>query len=222
MRRVRRWSVLGVLALGLVPTPTLVRAQGVNVAAGAFNTQRQIYYQSAVHEQTGAMVGGSGALRLGRVRVGVGGWVGTLKGDGSDTNPDVKTRTTAAAVHVLLVPGVQVGAQYEVRRFEADVAVTVWTLMGANVRLEPGLGVPGLQGLIDVSVLPASSVQGGPKLTMAVQATVGVLFEPQWSPLAFRLGYRFERFDFESAGTAGERYEQFQGIVAEAGLRLGR
>ena len=222
MRRAHCWSLMGVLALGLVLTPTLVRAQGVNVAAGAFNTQRRIYYQSAVYEQTGAMVGGGGALRLGRVRVGVGGWMGTLKGDGSAENPDVKTRTTSATVHVLLVPGVQVGAQYEVRRFEADVAVTVWTMMGANVRLEPGLGVSGLKGLIDVSLLPASSVQGGPKLTMAVQTNVGVIFAPRRSPLTFRLGYRFERFDLESAGTASARYEQFQGLVVEAGLSLGR
>ena len=222
MRRAHRWSLTGVFALGLVLTPTLVRAQGLNVAAGAFNARRGIYYQSAVHEQTGAMVGGNGALRFGRLRIGAGGWMGTLKGDGTATNPDVKARTTSATVQFLVVPGVLVGAQYEVRRFEADVAVTVWKLMGANVRMEPGLGIPGLRGLIDASLLPSSSVSGGPKLTMAVQATVGVVYAPPRSPLVLRLGYRVERYDVEAAGTSSARFEQFQGLVAEAGLSLGR
>jgi hypothetical protein len=102
------------------------------------------------------------------------------------------------------------------------VAVSVWKLMGANVRLEPGLGTPGLRGLIDASVLPSSSVSGGPKLSIAVQATVGVVYALPRSPLTLRLGYRFERYDVEAAGTSNPRYEQFQGLVVEAGLRLGR
>jgi hypothetical protein len=222
VRRARRWSLTGVLALGLLLSPTLVLAQGVTVAAGAFNARRGIYYQGAVHEQTGLVVGGSGTLRLGRFRIGAGGWMGTLKGDGNPTNPDVKARTTSATVQVLVAPGVLVGARYEVRRFEADVAVTVWTLMGANVRMEPGLGFPGLSGLIDASVLPSSSVSGGPKLTMALQATVGVVYAPPRSPFVLRLGYRVERFDIKAAGISSARFEQFQGLVVEAGLSLGR
>jgi hypothetical protein len=220
-RRVRPLSVL-IVALGMLVVPAGLEAQILGVSGAAFNAQRRIYYQSVEHQQTGVLVGGSAALRLGPVQVGAGGWMGTLKGDGSVLNPDVKARTTSARVQVQLVPGVQVGAQYEVRRLEADVSVTVWKLMGANVRLEPGLGAMGLRGLVDVSVLPASSVSGGPKLDMAVQATVGVMLEPRRTPLVFRLAYRFERYDFAASGGSPERYEQFQGIVAEAGLRLGK
>jgi hypothetical protein len=37
-----------------------------------------------------------------------------------------------------------------------------------------------------------------------------------------RIGYRFERFDVEATGASPERYEQFRGLIAEAGLSLGR
>lgn len=210
------------VVLALLVWPTLVEAQGLGVGAGAFNARRRIYYQSTVHEQTGLVVSGSGVLQLGWLRVGAGGWMGTLKGDGTAINPDVKARTTSATVHVLVVPGVMLGAQYEVRRLEADVAVSVWTLMGGNVRMEPGLGAAGLRGLIDVSLLPSSSVSGGPKLSSAMQATVGVAYAPLRGALSVRLGYRVERYDVEAAGTANPRYEQFQGLIVEAGLRLGR
>ena len=211
------WT-LGVL-FGSLAAP--VHAQRLSVGAGAFNAQRRIYLQTAVQEQTGVLVGGSGTVRAGRAGLAVSGWIGTLKGDGSAANPDVKARTTAAVAQVLLAPGVRAGVQYEVRRVEAGSVVSVWKMMGVNARLEPGFGVPGLAGLVDVSTLPASSTSGGPKITMAVQVTLGVAYEPRRGPLSFRLGYRFERFDFEAAGSAGARYEQFGGLAAEVGVRVG-
>ena len=211
-----------VVVLALLVWPTLLEAQGFGVGAGAFNARRRIYYQSTVHEQTGLAVGARGTVQLGPLRIGAGGWMATLKGDGTATNPDVKARTTSATVHAQVVPGVMVGAQYEVRRFEADVAVSVWTLMGGNVRVEPGLGAAGLRGLIDVSLLPSASVSGGPKLSSALQTTVGVAYAPLGSALSVRLGYRVERYDVEAAGASSARYEQFQGVVVEAGFRIGR
>jgi hypothetical protein len=134
----------------------------------------------------------------------------------------VKVRTTAVTAHVAVAPGVLLGVQVEARRFEADAGVTVWRLIGVNARLEPGLGLAGLRALADVSVLPASSVVNGPKLKMALQATVGASFAPRGGPLVLRIGYRFERFDVEATGASPERYEQFRGLIAEAGLSLGR
>jgi hypothetical protein len=90
------------------------------------------------------------------------------------------------------------------------------------VRLEPPLGLAGLRGLAYASVLPASSVTGGPSLKMAVQATARAAVAPAGSPVEFRVGYRFERYDISASGLTLERYEQFRGIVAEAGIRLGR
>jgi hypothetical protein len=175
-----------------------------------------------VHEQTGLFFGGAGAVRLGPLRVGVSGLMGTLSGDGGATNPDVKVRTTAVTAHIAVAPGVLLGAQAEARRFEADAGVTAWRLIGANVRLEPGLGLAGLRALADVAVLPASSVSNGPKLKVAIQATVGASFAPRGGPLVMRIGYRFERYDIDATGASPERYEQFRGLVAEAGLSLGR
>jgi hypothetical protein len=208
-------SVLAVL-------PAAARAQSLQGAGGGFNVQRRIYYSNAVHEQTGLWYGGAGAVRLGPLRVGVSGLMGTLSGDSGTANADVKVRTTAVTAHFAVAPGVLLGIQLEARRFEADAGITVWRLIGANARLEPGLGLAGLRALVDVAVLPASSVSNGPKLKVAIQATVGASFRPARSPITFRLGYRFERYDIAATGASPERYEQFRGLIAEAGLSLGR
>ena len=207
------------LALAL---PVAARAQSLQGVGGGFNVQRRIFYQDAVHEQTGVLVGGSGSVGLGPLRLGVSGVMGTLKASGGSADADVKVRSSAVRVQYALAPGMLVGVQAEARRFEADAGVTVWRLIGVNVRVEPGLGVAGLRALADVAVLPASSVTNGPKLKVAIQATVGASFVPRGSLLVFRIAYRFERFDIAATGASPERYEQFRGVVAEVGIRLGR
>ena len=211
------------VALAALLVPGAALAQGVEGGAGAYNVQRRVWYQSAVHEQTGLLVGGGAALRLGRLRIGVDGVMGTLKAaETSAGDEDVTVRSTAVRALFAVAPALLVGVQAEARRFEADAGVTMWRLMGASLRFEPGLGREGVRALADVSVLPASSVSGGPKLTMAVEATLGVSVRLPRSPLGVRIAYRFERFDVEATGTSPERYEQFRGLVAEASLRLGR
>ena len=207
-------------ALALIPARAV--AQGVAGDAGAFNIQRRLSYQGAVYEQTGVAIGASGAARLGPVILRVSGLFGDLKGAGGALNPDVKFRTTAVRLDVAVQPWLAVGAVAEARRFEADAGVTIWRLIGAGVRLEPGLGLPGLRGLADLAVLPASSVAGGSKAKTALQTTVGVSYQPAGGLFEMRLGYRFERYDFDASGSGPARSEQFRGIVAEAGLRLGR
>jgi hypothetical protein len=220
-RQVARIALcLTAAALSLVPARAA--AQGIAGGAGAFNIQRRLSYQGAVYEQTGVAIGVSGAARLGPVILRVSGLFGTLKGDGSTLNPDVKVRTTAVRLEVAVQPWLALGAVAEARRFEANTGVTTWKLFGAAARLEPGLGLPGLRGLADVAVLPASSVAGGAKAKTALQATVGVSYQPAGGPFEVRLGYRFERYDFDASGSGPARNEQFRGVVAEAGLRFGR
>ncbi len=209
------------LALALVALPLPATAQSLAGGAAGFNVQRRIYYQGAVYEQTGLWYGASGAARLGPLRLGLSGLFGSLTGGGV-LNPDVTIRSTTVTLHAVAAPWLMIGAHAEARRFESDAGVVSWTMLGGNVRVEPGLGLAGLRGFADVSVLPASSVSGGPSLKMAVEATVGVGITPARSGLTFRLGYRFERYDIAASGASPERYEQFRGIVAEAGVRLGR
>jgi hypothetical protein len=215
---VASWLALGALAL----VPVRAGAQGIAGDAGAFNIQRRLSYQGAVYEQTGVAVGAAGAARLGPVALRVSGLFGTLKGDGSALNPDAKFRTTAVRLEVAVQSWLALGAVAEARRFEANAGVTTWKLLGGAARLEPGLGLSGLRGLADVAVLPSASVAGGPKAKTALQATMGVSYQPVGSPFEVRLGYRFERYDFDASGSSPARNEQFRGVVAEAGLRLGR
>jgi hypothetical protein len=215
-------AVAGAAAWLALALPVAARAQSLQGVGGGFTVQRRIFYQDAVHEQTGILVGGSGSVGLGPLRLGVSGVMGTLKAAEGSTDADVKVRSSAVRVQFAPAPGILLGVQAEARRFEADAGVTVWRLIGVNARLEPGLGLAGLRALADVAVLPASSVSNGPKLTLAIQATVGATFAPRGSPLIFRIGYRFERFDIAATEQSPERYEQFRGLVAEAGIRLGR
>jgi hypothetical protein len=212
------WLAAGVLAL----LPARAAAQGIAGDVGAFNIQRRLYYQSAVYEQMGVAIGAAGAVRVGPVALRVRGLFGTLKGDSSALNPDVKLRTTAATLEVAVQPWLALGAALEARRFEADAGISIWKLLGASVRLEPALGLAGLRGLGEGVFLPVGSSSNGPKTKVAFQFLVGVSYQLPRSPFRARVGYRFERYDFAASGLAPERYEQFRGIVAEAGLRLGR
>lgn len=213
------WATVACLATAAFSAPAV--AQGLG-RGGAFNVQRRVYYQNTVYEQTGLWYGGGGALRLGRLYVGVRTLMGDLTGEGGAENPDVSVRTTAATVQLALGPAVRLGVQAEARRFEADAGVTVWRLVGAAARLEPGLGVAGLRALAEVAVLPASSVTNGPTLKTALQATVGVSLSPGNGPLRLGVGYRFERYDIEATSGSPERLEQFRGLVVEAILRIGK
>ncbi len=211
-----------VLALGTLLLPAAAQAQRFTVNAGGFNVQRRVYLQGSVLEQTGVWIGAGGTAAIGKLRIGLSGLMGTFKGDGSAANTDVKARTTALTVGLAFNPAVTAGIQLEGRRFEGDAGTSSWRMIGARARFEPGLGIPGLRGLADIAILPASSVSGGPSLKMALEVTVGASLAPPRSRLLARLGYRFERFDVSAQGMAAERYEQFRGLVVEAGVRLGR
>ncbi len=219
----KRSAVVLALLAAAVLLPATARAQRFSVLAGGFNVQRRVYLQSTVLEQTGMMIGGSGSARLGKLSIGLSGLMGTFKGSGSDpANTEVKARASALTLMYAFAPAIQVGLHAEGRRFEADAGTTAWRLIGGRARLEPGLGIPGLRGLADVAVLPASSVSGGPSLKMAMEIVVGASFAPPRGAFQARLGYRFERFDVGAQGLAAERYEQYRGLIAEVGLRLGR
>ena len=211
------------LALAALLLPAAAHAQKLVLTGGGFNVQRRVYLQNSVLEQTGLWIGGSGTARLGKLRIGVSGLTGKFKGEAGDpANTEVKARTTAVTVQLAFTPALMAGVQAEGRRFDADAGVTSWRLIGVRARFEPALGIPGLRGLADVAVLPASSVSNGPSIKMALEAAVGVTLAPPRSPLLARLTYRFERFDIAEEGLAAERYEQFRGLTVEVGFRLGR
>ena len=209
------------LMLALCTSPAAALAQQVGGFGQAFNVERRIFYRGAVYQQTGLWYGAAGSAALGPLRVGVSAFRGTATGGGA-SSPDIQIRTTAVTLHYLAGPWIALGLQAEARRFDSDAGATVWRMIGGSVRLEPGLGLLGLRGIADVSVLPASSVSGGPSLDMAVQATVGVAWAPGQGPVDLRLGYRFERYDIAGAGAMPARYEQYRGISAGVGIRLGR
>lgn len=211
------------LALALAAVPARATAQiRVSGSAGAFNVQHRVLAADTVQEQTGVWFGAEGAATIGRARLSLGGLFGSLAGGADSTNPDATVRLTTIRLSLVPSPAVSVGAEVEARRFETDLGVTTWRLIGLNARLTPSFGVPGLQGLADVTYYASASVVNGPAMGPAYRTTFGVEYLSPNGPLTARLGYRFERFDFKAATGSLARLEQFRGIVGTVGVRLGR
>lgn len=220
----RGWHrVVALLAPALaVLLPAPAGAQALDATLGPFAVQRRFEYHGDVYDQSGTAFGAAGSVRWRRLSLAAAGWSGTLTADGGLPNGDVRVRTTAAALHLALTSAILVGVRVETRRFASAAGVSEWQLRGWDVLFHPELGLPGLQGVAEVAVLPNSAVRDGPKMEAAFQTTMGVSYAARFAPLLFRLAYRFERYDLSVAGASAQRLEQFRGVVAEAGLRLGR
>jgi hypothetical protein len=218
-RAATRYAVTA-LALAFVPSP--VAGQVFRGSAGGFAVQRRFSYRGEVSEQAAVLVGGEGSVQVGRVRLGVSGFAGTFGADSQAPVSAVQVQTTAVTLHVAVSHDLQLGVRAEGRRFAADVGVTLWTLVGPDVRFEPEFGLTGLRGLVDVGLLASSSVRDGARMSAAVQTMLGATYSPPGTPLRVVLAYRFERYDIKATPVNAERLEQFRGLVLEAGVQVGR
>lgn len=210
------------LAVALACVPSRAAGQVFQGSAGSFAVQRRFSYRGDVSEQAAVLFGGAGSVRVGRVRLGVSGFAGTFGADSLAPISAVRVRTTAVTLHVAVSQDIELGVRAEGRRFAADVGVTLWKLVGADVRFEPEFGLTGLRGLVDVGLLGYSSVRDGAKMSSAVQTTLGAAYSPPGTPLRVVLAYRFERYDIEAGPVSVVRLEQFRGLVVEAGVQVGR
>jgi hypothetical protein len=211
-----------VLAAGLALCPSRANGQALGGSIGAYAVQRRFSYRGEVTEQAAVFYGGEGSVRFGPVRLGLAGVAGTFGADALAPVSAVRVRTTAATLHVAISRDLLLGVRAEARRFAADAGVTLWMLLGPDVRFEPDLGLAGLRGLVDVGLLKFSSVRGGGSMSSALQSTLGATYDPAGTPFRFVLAYRFERYDIDATRFGAVRLEQFRGLVLEAGVRLGR
>ena len=213
--------IAAVVAAALL-MPARAAAQSLSAAATVFNAQHRISFAGTVSERTGVFIGAGGAARLGPVQIGLTSLMGSLADSEDPANSATSVRSTSLTVMVRAAPWVALGAEAEARVFDADGGVTSWLLLGATARLTPPMGGSGLAGLIEVTMFPAATSRPlGASISPALRGTAGVSFAFN-GPFEARLGYRFERFDFAADAGGDARLEQFRGIVAGVGLRLGR
>lgn len=204
----------------------VVLAQSLSGGATAYNVEHRVLYQDSVLEQSGVFFGAEGEARLGPLRLGLYGLMGKLSGASDSINPERNVRTSGITLRINPIRWLDVGAEAEARRFESDAGVVVWRLIGLNARARPPMGAPGLAGLVDASFFPSATVSGNDALKqrVAMRVTVGASYTPPRTPLTLRISYRFERFEFKNTGTGGsaDRLEQFRGVLASAGISLGK
>jgi hypothetical protein len=214
------------LAWALVAASSLLArdavSQSMEASAVTFTVQSQVRFAGTRVEQSGQWMGGEGAIRVGYLRVGMLAAIGPLNGTDDALHPDSKGRATNITVHAVPWSWMALGAVAEAKAFETDVGTTVWRLLGVNVRLTPALDARSLEGLVDLSYWPMATVIGGETMPLALRAVVGATYRVAGGPLGIRFAYRFERFDFESQGSAPVRLEQFRGATLGALLRFGR
>jgi hypothetical protein len=212
--------LLVLIAAGAAPA----QAQ-IGLAGGAMGYQvtRRVSYLGTVHQQTGVWFGAQGGVTLGSVTIGVSGLLGKIAGDSDQTtNPDLDVRVSDLWGEVRVSPWLALGMTAEARRQQSIVGVTSWRLIGGTVRLMPALGLSGLAGSAEVTYFGSASVIGRTgKISPAIRATLGATYAPPPGRVEFRVGYRFERFDFAASGSNPARLEQFGGVLAGIGVRLG-
>jgi len=217
-------SLLLFATLASAPAAAQVSSLGLIAGGAGYMARHRTHVQDSVLEQTGVWFGGQGLLRVGPLILAGRGLMGKLSGDAAVTNPDRTVRVTTVSAQYAVTPTLALGAALEARRTETDVDVTVWKLLGPAVRFAPSFGVPGLVGLVDVRYFAVVTLPEGvqEKMSVALEADLGVSYTAPASGLTISVGYRLERFDFSAVGTAPARLEQVSGLTVGVGLRLGR
>jgi hypothetical protein len=211
---------LGLVVIAAIAAATQAASgQSIEASASTLTVQSHTRFANAVMEQTGQWVGGSAAVRLGQVRVGLNAAMGSLSGDDDVAHPDRKGRTTNLVFQLAPKPWLAFGASAEARRFDSDVGISVWRLIGGSVSLTPTLVPNVLDADVDVSVGPAATVIEGEKIALAMRTVVGSTYWMAQGRAGVRLAYRFERFDFDGDATTA-RLEQFRGATLGVVVRL--
>ena len=218
MRTARSIAVL--IAL-LALRPNAAGAQRLSGTIVGYSVQHRVLFAGEVYEQTGAWVGVGGAVRLGKVQLGVGGLFGALSGDDPSTNPERDVRSSSLAVSYAVTPALSFGVEAEARHFETPVGASAWRLLGVRARATPAMGIAGLEGVAEVAFYPSATVIDGPTISPAFRTMIGVSYGAPRSPMLVQIGYRFERYDVEGTG-GSTRFEQFRGVTAVVGRRFGR
>lgn len=195
-------------------------AQSLEATVSANRLQSHTYFAASRIEQTGVWVGGDAAAELWKLRLAIGMTVGSLAGTADSVQPDRSTRVTTLSALLGATDWLWLGATAEARRFETEVGVTAWRLIGGQVRVSHSLGSPLLVGVAELSAWPAAQVLEGQAMAVALRTVVGVNYR-LGSRVSARMAYRFERFDFESPTTGTARLDQFRGAIVGLTMRVG-
>jgi hypothetical protein len=210
-----------------LPSLSLAAALTLGVAArahaqrleGTASVQQLTYkYKDDVGRDRlrGMMLGASGSVSFGIVRLGLSGFTGQLTGGTSLSNRSL--RGTAINLGFRPSPSLEVGVEAQARREAVDTAIVLQRLLGAYTRLTADFGTTGLQGTGELGFFPVRSATNIDPANAALRAGIGVRYAPYTSAVMVELAYRMFRLDHRST-TGAMRLEQDESLVLSLGLR---
>jgi hypothetical protein len=211
------------LVLLLVPVAALAQTPRVVVTGSLAAAEHRVEDRSVgggVEISAGTLFGSGVRVSVAsRGTVALSGRTGVLHpGRGATLPRDVAELGLDGAL--TMHPWFDVLAGVRVRSYTTMLARQRWTTpyLGAAARVP--FAVPGLRGLLGITVHPFASVSGLARPEVAISTGAGIAYAR--GRLDVQLGYAFERYDF-ARGTVDERFEQLSVLTLQVQVRaLGR
>jgi hypothetical protein len=207
------------LVLFLAPAAAVAQAPRVVVTGSLATAEHRVEDRSV----GGGVEISAGTLFGAGVRVSVGSrWTIAASGRSGVLHPG-RGATLPRDVAELGVDGAFMMRQWfdviagvRVRSYTTMLARQRWTAphLGAAARIP--FAVPGLRGLLDVTVHPFAGVNGLARPEVAISTGAGVAYAR--GRLDVQLGYALERYDF-ARGTVAERFEQLSVLTLQVQVR---
>ena len=215
-------AVLGVVFL-LVPAAAVAQAPRVVITGSLATAEHRVEDRSVgsgVEVSAGTLFGAGVRVNAGsHWTIALSGRSGVLHpGRGATLPRDVAELGLDGAF--TMRPWFDLIGGVRVRSYTTMLARQRWTApyLGAAARVP--FAVPGLRGMLDVSVHPFAGVNGLTRPEVAISTGAGVAYAR--GRLDVQLGYALERYDF-ARGTTAERFEQLSVLTLQVQVRaLGR
>jgi len=217
-----RGPLLAVLASVALALPAEAQ-RGWRVEGGAvvYRPEQTVRHAGGTERQSGVWMGGEGAVQLGALRIAGVGLFGSLGASTGGTAPQTDVRVTAISLAGLATQWLTLHAEGEARRTDDGAVATVRRLIGAGGSLSLGMGVEGLRGMVRATYFPVTVMSAGPPVSLALRGVAEVSYAPRGRALAYRIAYRFERYDYAKGESGTQRLEQVRGLEIGARLRVG-
>jgi hypothetical protein len=163
--------------------------------------------------------GGALELEVGRLHFSASGMRGQLNAADPGSVPEHDVGEVSVNGRYRARPWLGLELRYTARAFSSAAGYQRWNLLGIGAAASRDLGTAAVRGFAVLQYFPLVSVSQQEEPNFGLGSDVGIAVSPRTLPLAVRLSYRIERFNFPAAAA---RSEQFEALTLSVGLRMQR